>query len=1238
MTNESQEDPLSPNDEALLAFLERLPHGPLSGSDESIKPKTAAVSENTAHPADPTSEISPAVDPADDLSDCGSPDIYMKVALGTADKSEADRLLSHATGCTACARVLASSLLALEGNPSEEETAAIAKLAAARAEWRRGIANDLASTPTTKRPGFLRPAHWWIGSAVAATALLSISLYFWYGRSTAPEHLLAMAYTQSRTLELRIPEAGYADLTTGSHTRGASGDHEPAPLLDAKARLARELEHSPQNAHWQQLEARADILAEHYDAAADSLDRLLAVGPVNADLLVDAAAAYYQRGLVSGSESDRATALDYLSRADELAPTDPVVLFNEAIVMQDRGQMMNAVEVWNRYITVERDPRWAAEGKRKLAALEQTLNRLKSHQSRIDKMLATPQAMDALSADPHRLASLDEELSTLQLHPLTKLAFPILPDASGQARGSPCGNDCLASRKLLKALAKSLEIQHHDFWLTDLLSPDFDSLPASTSANYAQALDLLTRGMEEDQTGVQAEGQKLVRQARSLFQQLEQSGGAIKVAGHVGELRSDIEDLFSMQRQVDFSGCRNFARQLYSSPYPLLPASRYPWIEAQALVTEKVCDDTPETRRIGRQRANSALRLADANGYILMSARTQTMLASDSNFSGDPDFAERSSLAMFHKLLEGDPPPNRVAMTVDHLAPETDFPQAHTSQLALKESIQWFELAGNHMVAGIERLSLARADLRIGAVGDAETQLRLAREETDRAARGKAGGAYMDQGEILFAKSALERGDLDVARRYLDEAAVQFSRDSDAWAIGEYAATRGQLELASGHLDSAAAIMEADLRSSEGSHVRGGDRATVAEHGGLDHDIYAALAATWLAKGRSPASVLALWERFRLRSRGLPITQCTRQALDCELPSLLAAQRRLGNSIVIGQILLLDRVLTYHMDRNEITWGQRPLRRQDVLDLAEVFERAVSSPATTQSTSDKLGTRLSEALLAALPSTPSPDAALLLEPDPKLANLSWPALPTPAGPLGIAYPLAESRSILIRTSKPSEPYTTSAGQDSHALVIGASIATDGEPPLPEVLDEVHSVTRFLHSPNVLLGTQATRDRVAAALNNATILHFAGHAVYTPTGTELLLAAASRGDQTPWIDGAFLKQHPPRACRLAVLSACSTGHREASWNHPLQDVVETLGSVGVPEIVATRWQIDSEAAVPFMQAFYENLAKGSSVAMALTSARKLLSKQRYYSNPYYWGAYYATGAETSHLKGELHASL
>ena len=1226
MNNSGNDNPLQVSKEDLLHFLD-------AGPKILRWPKNGELARESLEP-----EIS--------RPGCPEAESYMELATGAVTGDEAEKLLTHAAECDACGDVLARNLSALEGDPSAEETAAIAELASARMEWQQRMARELAATSARRRPVFLHPGRWRVGAAIAAVLLLAAGLFVWQRQTNTPDHQLAMAYEQSRTLELRVPEAGYAALSSGGHTRGTLADHETPALLEAQARLARELERSPQNTHWLELQARADTLQQRYDSAVDVLDRLLAQGPVTAELLADAASAYYQRGLVSGSELDRSTALDYLRRADELAPTDPVILFNEAIVMEDRGQMMNAVEVWNRYITVERDPKWSAEGKRKLAALEQTLNRLKSHQSRIEKMLATPQAMDALAANAPKLATLDEELSSYELDKLLLVAYPMTSDSSKnlqQARGSPCSETCLAARKLLKAIASSLEIQHHDSWLADLLSPDIDSLPDVTAATYSEALQSLAHAVREDETGTPAVGGKAAAKAQTLFQQLpamKGSNSSVASAAHVGEKRATVEYMFALQRALDFIGCRAFARQFRAwGEYSQSP--QYPWIGAQAMVTEKVCDDTPETREAGRALAMSALRLSESDSYLLMTARAKLMLADVALSSGDQETGERLVLTTLRELYSADTPPIRIANTVADLAEsEQDSPLAHLNERSLHESAEWFELSGSGSHAAEVRMGLARAEMRIGAMKEAENQLRLAHEEGDPSTLRRATGANFGGDETQLASSMLGRGNLSGAALYLDRAGADLKDTSDRWELRPYASSRGMLELAMRHFDQAAGILESEIRSSEGKDVRTGGRASTAEFAQLDHDLYAELAATWLAQGRSAESVLALWERFRLRSRGLPITQCVGDALDCEQSRLVAARRNLEDNLLIGQILLLDRVLVYRADKNEVTWSSRPHQRQDVLDAGMTLERAVSSPLTSTETVKRLGAKLSDTLLPPLPAKLGSDAFLILEPDPMLKNLSWPVLPTPVGPLGLEYPLAEMGSILTVTSEHKEggfESATAPGDRSRTLVVGASTAGGDEPPLPEAIDEARTVSGFLHAPQLLLGNEANATRVAQLLDSATIFHFAGHAVQTDHGTELLLAASSPSDKHPWVDGAFLRQHPPRACRLAVLSACATGVREASWNHPLQDIVETLASLGVPEVVATRWQISSDSAVPFMEAFYRSMGQGNNVAMALTLARRLQFLRTHENNPYYWGAYYVTCTERVHRRKELHGS-
>jgi tetratricopeptide (TPR) repeat protein len=345
---------------------------------------------------------------------CPEPDEWLALLggeAGLADNSRLandanlDALLAHAAECGKCA----AHLRLLTAEPSEEEATELAGLISASPEWQMKLAAELARTPRQKLgPMKLGPvkmdrlkaskAYLWVGSGLAATLMIGAVTFFWWQRTNSPERLLAEAYTQTRTYDLRMPGAGFSEVTHETHLRGGGSAHESSRLLEARARIGQKLENAPEDPHWLELEARADIQEEKFDPAIEILDRLVATEPVTAALLVDDASAYFERGSSTGSENDRVTALESLRRADEIAPDDPLVLFNEAVVMEDRGQAMNAVETWNRYLKFERDPQWLAEGRTRLQALEQKLNQLKTHQGRTGQHPGTPPAMRAPAA------------------------------------------------------------------------------------------------------------------------------------------------------------------------------------------------------------------------------------------------------------------------------------------------------------------------------------------------------------------------------------------------------------------------------------------------------------------------------------------------------------------------------------------------------------------------------------------------------------------------------------------------------------------------------------------------------------------------------------------------------------------------------------------------------------------------------------------------------------------------
>jgi CHAT domain-containing protein/tetratricopeptide (TPR) repeat protein len=1135
-----------------------------------------------------------------------------------------------------------------------EEAAELAGLASASREWQSELAARLARTayrsgdqasgnqaagirllgvPAIKRKGRF---YLWAGVGLAATLIGVVALIGWQRMANTPERLLAEAYTHSRIFELRMPGAGFAGVTPQTHLRGGGTGRESALLLDARSRIERRLENAPEDPHWLQLEARADVMEEKYDPAIDILDRLLAAGPVTASLLADDGTAYFQRGEATGSENDRATALDYLRRADELAPGDTLVLFNEAVVMEDRGQLMNAVETWNRYVQFERDPRWLTEGRARLEALEEKLKQMKTHQSRMEQHLATPAAMRALTANPAALAAIDEELSSALLPRLLDASFPMPVDRS---RGSPadCNDRCQSARALFYALAASLEQNHHDPWLTQLLPSDSSPI----NIDFFAAAHALSQAIGADVQGDFMAGRAHAFQAWRQFHALRNPAG---------EDRAQLELAYAEQQSSNLIGC-------YRAVHPVLGRNpEFAWIQIYALTQDTLCDPAPETAEENNPLFLRAVSLAHVAGYTLLELRARNLLGSPAVDTGDTEAAWRVYLPTVRRFYSGDYPPIRLYATLSGLAQvEQATPRIQLDLLMQREVVHVLELTEGRQLIPTERFNLATAAIRAGAIPEAEQQIGLAQSELEAIGGGKSVQGRLAENEIAMADLYLDRRDLADSGRMLDLANRHMAGEDNAYHRRDYAVARGRLELAEGHAETAEPLLRDAILDEERLAGKASAESIVLAQ--QDRELYAVLAGVWLAQGRSGQQVLALWERYRLRILGHPAPACPARGLDCLEPRIMAALKQLGPDRLVGQIALADRLLLYRGSAQGMVFSSYSTRREDVTAAAEQLERAVSSPATPIDILNRSARKVGELLLDPLMQSDDQTklagggGQLLLESDPLLGNVPWPAVETAAGSIGLQFNLDELPSLALDWL-PEGRTASSAVAKPHGLglIVGASMGSTDGTLLPEVLREARSVARF-EDATVLLGDEATELQVAARLAKATAIHFAGHAAQQDGETRLLLASkgapakapaaaarpASSVPDEPWLDSAVLRKHPPRAALLAVFSACSTGKKEEGWNHGMGDIVATLASVGVPDVVATRWEIDSESAVPMMNGFYAGLAKGLTVPAALTAARKALIRDPRYRHPYYWAAWYASGWGRSNLSQVFHGN-
>jgi hypothetical protein len=293
-------------------------------------------------------------------------------------QSDANIYLAHAALCSKCLVVLRASHGILGQDAFPNEAAELTTVACTSSQWQHRLAADLAQTSRKPRLKNWRARFFGTGACAAAALVLLFSVVLLH-RNNSPEQLLEEAYAQNRTFDLRLLGAAYAPMTPAANVRGATSYRATAPLVSARAQIEWKLRKVPSDRHLLQLKARAATLDEHYDDAIAIFDKLLASGPPTQSLLLDSSSAYFLRGTVAGDANDRAKALGYLLRAGGLGPVNPVILFNEAVIMEDLGKGADAADAWCRYLHMERDTQWQAEGRRRLEVLQQKLSQAKTN-------------------------------------------------------------------------------------------------------------------------------------------------------------------------------------------------------------------------------------------------------------------------------------------------------------------------------------------------------------------------------------------------------------------------------------------------------------------------------------------------------------------------------------------------------------------------------------------------------------------------------------------------------------------------------------------------------------------------------------------------------------------------------------------------------------------------------------------------------------------------------------------
>lgn len=1164
--------------------------------------------------------------------DCPAPGVWREIAAGLTPPGQTLAHIEHASCCEGCGPLLreaVSEMGDLNGEITEAEQEHILSLQSASVEWQRKLAHRIASMSGAEAGREFMPRRskpWWrywvavprlalVGAAVVVAVAVGSWIEGQRHQPAAAERLLARAYTEKRTLELRIAGADYAPLRV-SLGAAASFTSRPPALLKAEALIGSQLQSHPADPAWLEAKAQADMLEGRYDAAVESLRHGLEIEPDTPVLLIDLATAYFQRALQEDRKEDLGSAYEALSLALKQRPDDPVALFNRAIVAEHQFLYQQARDDWEHYLRVDSGSEWAEEARNRADAVRE---KLKQHESKAVPLLS-PEEFVASARHTDKASGVDDRIDEYLNQAVRSWIPSAFPGVSATANTS--------ASEALFFLAELTAQKHGDPWLSDFLR-------GSSAPGFARAAGALSRALRSNEAGQYDGALKQGSLAERLF---------LRSGNTAGVLRAEFEQLFATQLLHGRNDCRPRATVALAEA----EKTSYAWLQIQLGLEKAVCSSSHGDMGADEEATNLAMQRAQKSGFGALYLRAVMFAADDKHDVGDQADAISLAEAGLGRYWSGQFPPVRGYSLYTELAEVAGSAGVNRPSLQIaswREAVALVDLDEDPLERAMAHKSMADAAISAGLPEIAEQNYAKASRLFAAAPRNNANRVAAVETEIRTAR-------LEARLRHFDDAIARLTRIqdqigplSDPYLSQAFYSTLGELQLGRHRESEAGEAFLPALRLAEQKLASLSSETERTSWSQEAAPVYLGLAESELLEGRQQDS-LNMFEWYigapeRVAIRGREGAQPSRKpSSSFPDPNRLEARLPLlADQTILAYGVLPDGLAIWVYDNRGVsaTWIQES--PQDLRDLASSFYTECAEPDSDPSVLRRDGQRLYSALIAPVEQRLDSRRTLVIEAEGFLARLPFEALVDANGRY-----LVQRGSIVHSPGLYAEARMhpeSSVTRDSPALVVGsdASSPEAGLFVIPDIAAGTDAIAKSFHASTELNGSEATLEAVTRRLPEATVFHFAGHATdkLSHAGLMLLRGQAttvlnSRPSSTPpgtsspdpvFLDATVVRSLDLQKMQLALLAACSTD-AGVGGSRGLDSVAQALQTSGVPHVVASRWAVDSVEARKFASGFYAAVFSGEPVSGATRLMSQKMMSNPQTAHPFYWAAFAAYG--------------
>jgi CHAT domain-containing protein len=317
-------------------------------------------------------------------------------------------------------------------------------------------------------------------------------------------------------------------------------------------------------------------------------------------------------------------------------------------------------------------------------------------------------------------------------------------------------------------------------------------------------------------------------------------------------------------------------------------------------------------------------------------------------------------------------------------------------------------------------------------------------------------------------------------------------------------------------------------------------------------------------------------------------------------------------------------------DPAQVTAFKIPVKAEELQDQIEQFRSECAQPGGAYKA---LGQKLYTQLLAPAEKLLAGKTHLVIVPDSAMPPLPFQALVDAQGRhlverFGVSY--APSVTALTAMVELKDRRAQGEKPSSALLAVGRPQFTN-EADLPATEAEVKRIAALAGpKTKVLLGKDATEDRVRSEITNARFVHLATHGKLNEAAPMYSGLALTKGPKDDGVLEARELMDLDLKAEMVVLSACETGLGKQVRGEGVLGLTWALFVAGAPTSVVSQWQVEDTSTGALMAGFYKALlqpAKGvvtPTKGEALRRAQLALMRDGKHGHPYYWAPFVVVG--------------